>query len=192
MQSHTGRGGELISTRENCFSGVTNLIIYEAESAVRVYRALRNKSCKSGFQMQSEWYTSWHRGSCGLQREWDANRGVLPLSDPPCWTRLRARIDRCGPLGCSSAMLLLDSTLLGWTVRPANHLWHPYYTWEMCLLCARRFIILRVEFHSPAMLFAFDFLLSRIYCFQDRCDLNRLRLLSSHSEKQPPGSREYL
>ena len=57
----------------------------------------------------------------------------------------------------------------------------PSRTGEMCLLCAQRFIILRVEFHSPAMLFAFDIVLGRIYCFQDRCDLNRLCLLASHS-----------
>lgn len=51
----------------------------------------------------------------------------------------------------------------------------------MCLLHAYCFIILRGGISQHSSAFAFDILLSRIYCLQDRCDLNRLCLVSTHS-----------
>lgn len=140
--------------------------------------SLRSEGHKIRFHTRSEW-------GGAVDHEWNANRAPPPLSDAPLLETLREGTNNGRPLGCPCArgswipLPGADRQLCRSSPAPPRH---PRYTRETRSLCAHRFIIVRVEFHSPATLFAFDFLLSRIYCFPDRCDLNQSCLLSSHSK----------
>lgn len=141
--------------------------------------SLRSEGHKIRFHTRSEW------GGGAVDHEWNANRAPRHFQTPPCWKHLGRERTMAG-LWAAHEREAPGFRSLGRTVSSADHLRHPprhpRYTRETRSLCAHRFIIVRVEFHSPATLFAFDFLLSRIYCFPDRCDLNQSCLLSSHSK----------
>lgn len=104
MRSHTVRVKELISTRKHCLSHVTNLITYEAESAVWIQTDLSGiKATRSGFECDLNGALHWM--GCvarGARILWNGMQIGHPhhFQAPHAGNTYGGRTHNGGPLGC--------------------------------------------------------------------------------------------
>lgn len=138
-------------------------------------------------------------GGADRKMQYNANRGSSALrffqtSPLHPSTKQRKLWNECITVGLlgylvPTASLPGDAAISGagcWACQSLlEHPLPPVILGDVCLLCAYCFMILRGRISQRSSALAFDILLSRIYCLQDRCDLNRLCLVSTHSPSSP-------